>query len=698
MKTSACKGGEKPRQRANSTQSARRIGLVGLVCALAFTTALPCQPQDGPQKSPDLANQSLEDLMNIEVTSVSKKEEKLSRTAAAVFVITQEDIRRSGATTIPDLLRMVPGLDVGQINGSTWAISARGFNQQFSNKLLVMVDGRVVYTQTFAGVFWDTMDLPLEDIDRIEVIRGPGAAIWGANAVNGVINIITKEASESKGALATAGAGNVQQAQALVQYGGSLKKGTDFRVYTKYFDQSDMLGLTGQNGGDAWHTVRGGFRMDSTISSKDSLMVEGELSDGREGEYGFVLPSVTSPTLVPVAEQIDNVDGWLEGRWGHAFSARSDMEVQVSYDRHVRDDPQNPEIRDTFNFQFQHHFLLGSRQDIVWGLSYQASPDMITGGLTVTMNPTKRNLQEVGTFFQDEIALIPDHVYLTLGTKFEHNDYTGFGIMPTGRLAWMPAKNRTVWAAVSRALRAPSRNDTNLVLNFGSQPGNPPTLLRLLGNPLFSDERLVAYEAGYRTTVASHLSLDATAYYNDYNSLQTTEPRTQFFENTPAPPHEVQPFTYENLMYGNTEGIEFTSNWQINGRFSVSPGYAFEEIHMHTKAASQDTFTGPFIEGAAPRQTAQLRAHWQIGKRLSWDGSAYFADRLINQGPTGSTVIPAYTRVDAGLTWKPLERFSLSLVGQNLEKDHHAEFQDINGAMQNGEIKRSVFVKASWHF
>jgi iron complex outermembrane recepter protein len=690
--------GDEMRPHANSRASARQIRRAGIACALALATALSCRSQDGPQKSADLANQSLEDLMNIEVTSVSKKQEKLSRTAAAVFVITQEDIRRSGATNIPDLLRMVPGMDVGEINGSTWAIGARGFNQQFSNKLLVMVDGRVVYTQTFAGVFWDTMDLPLEDIDRIEVIRGPGAAIWGANAVDGVISIFTKPAASTKGSLVTAGTGTVQQANGLIQYGGGLGKRTDFRVYTKYFDQAGMVSLSGQNGADAWHTVRGGFRMDSAISSKDSLMVEGDLSDGREGEYGFVLPSVTSPGLVPVAEQIDNTDGWLVARWNHTYSARSNTELQVSYDRHVRDDPQNPEIRDTFNIQFQHHILLGSRHDIVWGLGYQDSPDKITGGLTVTMNPTKRNLQVVSSFIQDEIALVPDRVYVTLGSKFEHNDYTGFELMPTGRVAWMPAKNQTIWASVSRALRAPSRNDTNLVLNFGSLPGSPPTLLRLLGNPNYDDEGLIAYEAGYRATVSSHLSLDAAAYFNDYDSLQTTEPGTPFFENSPAPPHEVQPFTYENLMCGVTDGIEFTGNWQINSRFSLSPGYAFEQIHMHTKPTSQDKMTGPFIEGAVPRQSAEIRAHWQIEKRLSWDASAFFVDRLNDQGPLGNTVIPAYTRVDTGFTWTPREHFSLSFVGQNLEKDHHPEFQDINGALQNGQIKRSAYVKASWRF
>jgi iron complex outermembrane recepter protein len=338
----------------------------GLGVALIVLSAFLAGPSRADENQADLANQSLENLMNMQVTSVSKTEQKLSQTAAAVFVITQEDIARSGATNIPDLLRMVPGMDVAQINGSTWAISSRGFNQQFSNKLMVMVDGRPVYTSTFAGVFWDVMDLPLEDIERIEVIRGPGGAIWGANAVDGVINIIMKKAGETKGGVVTAGAGNVEQGFGMMQYGGSLGNETDFRVYTKYFDQNHLLGLTGQNGADGWHALRGGFRVDSALNAKDSLMIEGDLTSQREGEYGFVLPSVTSPGLVPVAEEVDSSNGAVDAVWTHEISARSETQTQFSYDRHVRDDPQNPEIRGIFDLQFQHHVMWGSRQNIVY--------------------------------------------------------------------------------------------------------------------------------------------------------------------------------------------------------------------------------------------------------------------------------------------------------------------------------------------
>jgi len=666
-----------------------------LVLLLALFLTIRAWPQQMP---PDLTDKSLEDLMNTEVTSVSKKEQKLSQVAAAIFVITQEDIRRSGATDIPDLLRMVPGMDVGEINGSTWAVSARGFNQQFSNKLLVMIDRRIVYTATFAGVFWDTLDLPLEDIERIEVIRGPGGAVWGANAVNGVISMFTKKASETRGGLIAAGGGNVQQGFGFAQYGGALGKHADYRVYTKYFIQNHMLDPTGQNGADGWHTFRSGFRIDSTLSPKDSFMLEGDLSVGREGEFGFVLPSVTSPGFVPVTEQIDIADGNFVSVWDHSFSDRSNTTLQISFDRHLRDDPQNPERRDTWDVDFQHHVAWGERQDIVWGLGYRITPDRIEGSLTVSMNPVSRDLQVFNAFVQDEFALIPNKLFLTLGSKFEHNDYTGFEFMPDVRLAWAPSIRHMLWAALSRDLRAPSRNDTNLVLNLGTGPAGPPTLLRLLGNPQFKDERLIAYEMGYRTTISDRASIDLAAYFNDYNGLQTTEPGAPFPEANPPPAHIVQPLTYENLMRGETHGFEIAANWKVTSRWTISPGYALEQLHMHTAATSQDTQTATFIEGAAPRQSAQLRSHFALREGLTWDASAYFAGHLNNQGPFSNFTIPAYTRVDTGLTWKPRENFSIGVFGQNLLKDHHFEFEDINGALQTGQIKRSGYAQISWRF
>ena len=638
--------------------------------------------------------------MNVEVTSASKKEQKLSRVAAAVFVITQEDIRRSGATNIPDLLRMVPGLDVSQMNGSTWAVSARGFSDQFSDKLLVMIDGRIVYTPNFGGVYWDMVDLPLREIDRIEVIRGPGGSIWGANAVNGVISIFTKPAADTRGTTIEATGGSLVQGAGLVEYGGHAGKATDFRVFTKYFNDGPQENLSGGRGDDGWHMLRAGFRADTTVTAKDSLTWEGNLYTAREGELGFFLPSITAPGLIPIAEEISYGGGFLQTNWKHQYSEHSDSELQVSFTRYRRDDPLEPETRNTLYVDYQRHFAAGTRQDIILGGGYYYTADNIPGSLTVSFNPPSKTLQVLDFFVQDEIALIRDRLYLTVGTKFERNDYSGFGWMPSIRAAWEASPRHMFWAAVSRALRTPSRNDSNLVVGLGGFPGpnGVPVFAEFIGNPSYHDERLMAYEAGYRTTFSKRLSLDLTTYYNDYDNLQSIEPSTTFFQPSPPPPHEVDSLTFKNLLYGETHGIEATGKWQVSPRWQISPGLAFEQIHLHREAASQGMLSVPYYQGNVPERMAQLRSHVELAKRWSWDASAYYVDPLKNQGTSVNVRIPGYPRVDSGLTWQAGERFSVSLVGQNLAQGHHLEFDDVFGSLQSGELKRSGYVRISWSF
>jgi iron complex outermembrane receptor protein len=664
---------------------------------LALFLTVPAWPQ---QKPVDLTERSIEDLMNIRVTSVSKTEQKLSQTAAAIFVITAEDIRRSGATNIPDLLRMVPGMDVAQINGSTWAISARGFNAQFADKLLVMIDSRIVYTPNFAGVYWDTLDLPLEDIDRIEVIRGPGGAIWGANAVNGVISIFTKKAAETKGGMVEAAGGNIDRGFGTAQYGGRAGTATDYRIYGKYSNQAQMLSLTGQGGADGFHMLRGGFRTDSTLSFKDTLTIEGDIYSAREGELGFSLPSITSPALVPVSEEINLSGGFIQATWNHVYSARADSSLQASFIPYTRSDPLEPEKRDTLYLDYHHHIAWGRRQDIVWGLGYSYTADRIGGSLTVYFVPPSQGLNIFNAFVQDQIALLPDRLYLTVGMKLEHNDYTGFEAMPSISMTWAPSEHHMFWAAVSRALRTPSRNDTDLNVNVAGFTGSDgtPNLVRVSGSSQFTNEDLIAYEAGYRNTIAKSLSIDIAAYYNDYDALQTTEPTTPFSESTPLPPHLVLPLVKENLMYGETHGVELTANWKVTDRWTLSPGYTLERIHLHTDPSSHDTTTGPFFEGGTPRNSAQLRSHFDLRQGLAWDMSAYFVDRLTAQGTTNNQVIPAYTRLDAGLTWTPRKELSISVIGQNLLSGHHIEFEDKFGSMQSSQIQRSAYAQMTWRF
>jgi iron complex outermembrane receptor protein len=654
------------------------------------TLVLPARSQ---QSSADLTSQSIEDLMNIEVTSVSKTEQTLSRTASAVFVISQEDIRRSGSTNIPDLLRMVPGMDVAQVNGNTWAISARGFNSRFSSELLVLVDGRPVYTESFGGVYWDVLDLPLEDIERIEVIRGPGGSVWGANAVNGVINIITKKASDTHGALVVAGAGNVDQGFGTIQYGGNAGQETDYRVYAKYLNQDHLPDSAGQDGGDGWHMARGGFRMDSVVSSKDTLMFQGDIYSAREGIPTIDFPSITAAAPQNI-EQLGNLSGgFVQGVWDHTASPRSDTTLQVSYDRYKRDDILR-EGRTTLDVDFQHHFSGWARQNIVWGLAYQYSASNSVGNLTGSFVPADITTQLFGSFVQDEIAIVPDQLYLTVGTKLEHNYYTGFGLMPSARMAWAPSTHHTLWAAVSKAERTPSELDVSAhaTLSGFAAPGGLPVLLTFIGNPHVKNEGLIAYEAGYRTTVRKQLSVDFTAYYNKYTDQNTSEPSTPFLESMPPPPHLIIPITYENLMHGETHGVEIAVNWQATRRWTLSPGYAFEEIHMHLAPTSQDTTSVSGTEGSSPDHSAQLRSNLALSHGLSWDTSAYFVGRLTDPSEA------SYTRLDTELSWHFSESASVSFVGQNLLRDLHEEFVDSTGSARATLVKRSAYAKLSWRF
>jgi iron complex outermembrane recepter protein len=641
----------------------------------------------------DLTQLSIEDLMNTQVTSVSKKEQTLSRTAAAIFLITADAIRRSGATNIPDLLRMVPGVDVAQIGANTWAVSIRGLNGRFSNELLVLVDGRNVYTPTFDGVFWDVLDLPLEDIARIEVIRGPDGTIWGANAVNGVINIITKKAAQTRGGMVVAGGGNLDQGFGTVQYGGGLGKSTDYRVYTKYFNQDHMPGLTGQDGADGWHVLRGGFRTDSSLSLNDKLMVRGDVYTGEEGSPGSFLLSVTSPGPRDVNFAVPLSGGFLQSVWDHAFSARSDTTLRISFDRYKRDDVLM-EQRRTLDIEFQHHIAWGSRQDIVWGADYRNTDSHTHGDLGFSLNPANINMQLFSLFVQDEIALLPDKLYLTVGTRLDHNYYTGLNIVPGAQVSWAPSQRQMLWAAISQANRTPSEIDTGSRLNLAGFPGpaGTPILVALVGNPHLDDEALTAYESGWRTTVLESLSIDLAAYYDVYKSQETTEPAAPFFETTPAPPHLVLPVTFENMMHGEAHGFEMAVNWKATDRWSLSPGYAFEQIHMHLDPTSQDTTSVLGAEGSSPVHSAQLRSHFDLAHGVEWDASAYFVDRL-RSGP-----IPSYTRLDTGLTWRWTEGLGMTLVGQNLVKDRHLEFVDDTGSVRSTLIKRSAYAKFTWQF
>jgi iron complex outermembrane recepter protein len=433
-------------RRAGLAEVVRRCTVRAVLLILLASVSLIAWAQ---QKQEDLTNLSIEDLMNFPVTSVSKTEQSLSQVASAIFVITPEAIRRSGTNNIPDLLRMVPGLDVARINANAWAVSARGFNARFSNELLVLVDGRTVYTPTFGGVFWDVLDLPLGNVERIEVIRGPSGSVWGANAVNGIINIITSKSSATQGTQLVAGGGDVEQGFGTIQYGGKVGKCLDYRVYTKYLNQGQFPNKTSAYGGDGWRVLRGGFRSDSALSAKDMFMFQGDIYSAREGLPTSEFVLIPRPAMQDLQLLANIGGGFLQGVWNHTSSARSNTTLQVSYDTYERND-QLREGRHTFDLDFQHNFNGWARQKVVWGLMYRYSISRSEGSFGISLVPADLNTQLFSSFIEDEVIIVPDHLFLTFGAKLEHNHYTGFGTMPGARVAWTPSQRQTLWAAVSK--------------------------------------------------------------------------------------------------------------------------------------------------------------------------------------------------------------------------------------------------------
>jgi iron complex outermembrane recepter protein len=669
-----------------SAEVLRRCTVRVVLLALGVSLALPAWAKE---KQKDLTNLSIEDLMNFPVTSVSKTEQSLSKAASAIFVITPEAIRRSGANNIPDLLRMVPGLDVARINANTWAVSARGFNARFSNELLVLMDGRTVYTPTFGGVFWDVLDLPLGNVERIEVIRGPGASVWGANAVNGVVNIITSQSSATQGLQLVAGDGNVDQGFGTVQYGGGLGKSTRYRAYAKYFNQGQFLANTSANGEDGWRMLRGGFRADSVLSSKNKLMFQGDIYSAREGLPTSDFVIIPSPAEQDLQLLVNVGGGFLQGVWNHTLSPGSNTSLQISYDTYERND-QLREERHTFDIDFQHNFNVRARQQIVWGGTYRYSISRSEGSYGDSLVPADLNTQLFSSFLQDEIVVVPDHLFFTLGTKLEHNHYTGFGIMPSARVAWAPTPRKTLWAAFSKTARTPSETDAALRADVDAfaGPGGIPVVVTLFGNPLVRNEESTDYEIGYRTSFMEQFSIDFTAYYNNYTHQNTSEPSPPFLAQMPLP-HLVLPLVFRNLMHGETHGFEVAVNWKATRRWTLNPGYAFEQIHMHLAPASQDTTSVSEAQGSSPVNAVQLRSHVDLLRRLSWDTSAYFVGRLNDPRE------PSYTRLDTGLSWPLGGKINLSLFGQSLLRDRHEEFVDSPGSTL---IKRSAYAKVEWRF
>ena len=644
---------------------------------LMFMAGQGLRAQDAPQ---DFAKMSLEDLMNVEVTSVSKKQQKISQVASAIYVISQEDIRQSGGTNIPDLLRMVPGLDVAQINGNTWAISSRGFNTQYAFQLLVLIDGRTVYSPLSSGVYWDVQEVPLIDIDRIEVIRGPGATIWGSNAVNGVINIITKTAQDTQGGTVTAGGGNVDQARGTIQYGSGIRGLGAYRIFADYMNRGDDPGFGGPVGNDGSVLYRTGFRIDSPRSSKDRLTVEGDLYHGSDdSEFAVYNPASFVPQLVRDCQPLSGGD--ILARWTRTFSPNSETTLQVYFDRALQTDVTMSDQVNTYDADFQHHLGWGSRQDIVWGLGCRYTSDDTHGDFTTSLVPAALGRTVVNGFAQDEIALKPDRVSLTLGSKIEHNDYTGFEFEPSVRLGWNANERNMFWVSSSIAYTLPGRDLTSLRTVRGSFPGPAglPGFAVLMGNPDMPAERLHAIETGYRTQIRKRLSLDLALYYDRYGNVFASRQQALTAGGDSTHPYLVLPILFGATSRGDTSGAEVAVNWAVVPRWTLNTGYTTLAIPT-------------LLNGNSPRHQAQLRSGVRLSPRINWNASAYFVDRL------QASQVPAYTRLDTSLNWQVGEGLALTLAGQNLLQDRHLEFNDGWQSVFSTLVKRSVYARIAWQF
>jgi iron complex outermembrane receptor protein len=555
-------------------------------------------------------------------------------------------------------LRLAPNLQVAQVNSSQWAISARGFNNVLANKLLVLIDGRTVYTPLYAGVYWDVQDTLMEDVDRIEVISGPGGTLWGANAVNGVINLITKSSSETKGLFAEAGSGTELQKYGSIRYGGSVSPRLHYRVYAKTSERDSTRQLSGADAGDEWNARQGGFRADWDPQSTDLITLQADFYRARPNPDGDV----------PVQASGRNVIA----RWTRTISDVSDFKIQTYYDRTMRDFGNGfTEALDTWDFDGQHRFPVGERHEIIWGLGLRSMNHEVTNLPGFGFSPGQRRLALYSAFIQDEIALIPDRLRFTLGSKFEHNDFTGYEVQPSARLAWTPSPKHTVWSAVSRGVRTPARIDRDFFLKIA------PTLTLLSGSPDFESEELLASELGWRVQPHEKLSASLSLFYNEYDHLRTAEP---------GPPPFGIPITIGNGVEGHTYGAELAMTWQCTDAWRIRSGYTRLKKSLKVKPTSRDLNLGT-VESDDPEHQVFLQSSFDLPARVTFDTIIRYMDDL------PSPYVPSYVVMDINLIWRPVDSLELSLSGQNLLDHRHPEFAPSSPSPR--EIERSFYAKVT---
>ena len=606
----------------------------------------------------DVRRLTLEELMDLNVYSVSRRDETVRAAPAAIYVLTAEDIRRARVRSVPEALRLVPGVQVARVDANKWAVSIRGFNNRAANKLQVMIDGRSIYDPLFSGVLWESRDVMLENIDRIEVIRGPGGTLWGANAVNGVINIVTKHARDTPGGLAVVGGGTEERAFSALRYGWHSGDRHAARITAKLSNRDQSYAPTGQ-AADDWTMGRVGFRWDWDPGAGDEMFASGDWYNGHAGE--FRQPDGTGGPSGAV--DVDHTGGNILLNWSRRLTDAGRLQARAYYEHFTLDNPfVLREVRDIYHLEFQHDFVLTETNRVIWGASFRQTQDDISSvRSTLGFDPTGRRDQVTGAFVQDTIALMPQTLELTVGTKVEHNDYTGTEWQPNARLAYIPSAQHMWWGAISRAVRTPSRLEADIVF-AGSRMGDG-----------FDVERLTAYELGHRWQPNGDWSLDSALFYNVYDDLRTIEAGSRI----------------ANGMQGNTYGVELSSRWHLRPDLRLDASYTLMRMNLELEPQSSDPVEPGATEGASPHHQFTLRTEWDVKRDLEFDVTLRYVDALPAQQ------VPAYTTMDVGLGWRIGRGFDLVVVGQNLFDSHHPEQRS---ATIVNEVQRGFYTKLNWRF
>lgn len=630
---------------------------------------------------------SIEQLMETQVTSVTKTEQKFSDTAAAVYVVSQDDIQRSGVTTIPDALRMVPGIQVARISASQWAVTARGFNGRFANKLLVLIDGRAVYSPTFGGVRWENQDLVLEDIDRIEVIRGPGASVWGQNAVNGVINIITKHSEDTQQGLVSVTSGNEENAIVQLRYGEQLSDNSSYRVFGKFLHRDDLADRMENSGNGDWTQGRGGFRMDWHSGAGDRAVLE---ADGYVGETvgGFLLP-IDNQFGPARQNKIQHSGASVLAKWEHDFSVASTSRTQFYYENYIEEDADfGSERRHTFDLEFQNDLAVSGDNYFSWGLGYRLVSDQVLDSRYATVAPNHQNLHLASAFVQDKIELFDDLLELTFGTKFQYYTLAGWDYQPSARLLWKIHPEHRIWLSFSRATRAPSRGETSLNLRPLPAPTPVPLNFTFRGNPKLEEERVLSYELGYRSWLGNRFSFDLAFFYNDYDNLVTGFNGPLDFIN------RLVSVTFRNGASARTWGIETAAEWRPTAPLRLQVSYSFLQVDY-------DNFNFTPVEKPRTDPVHQLsfRGAFDITSTVNFDAWVRYVDSIagLNTLFSPERKVDSYVALDLRLAWKPVRNLELSVVGQNLNNASHLEYIEEVFASPK-QLERSIYGKILWRF